>query len=404
MLALADADYVEPAMSVLCTSERTDWPVVVIGGGPAGAMAAHQLTRSGVEVLLVDKARFPRPKVCGGCLGSLALQTLEDAGLGHLPAQLGGRPLNRVRLVSGGVTARTHAGQRVALSRLAFDDALISEAASAGATIWQQSTAMVGECGRSTRRVTVRRPCGPVEINAGVVVMATGLASCLPADAGIKYSTQSEPRLGFGGLTLASRHSPGWDDGELTMAVGSRGYVGVVCTEANQLDIAAALDREVFAQKGGPQAEIANLLQPVDCTITQWINEVDFQGSPPLTRYASQVAAERLLLVGDAAGYSEPFTGEGIGWALAGGTLAAQLISQAVAGGQISKLPQEWCQAYAAKLARRQKLSKYVCSSLRYRATRKLAMAALRISPAFASPVLRAIDGTRFNKSIGGTV
>lgn len=384
--------------------ERTAWPVVVIGGGPAGAMTAHQLACRGGEVLLIDKAHFPRNKVCGGCLGGLALYTLENAGLGHIPAQLGGRPLRGVRLVSEGKSVVTRAGHRVALSRLAFDDALLGEAASAGATVWQQSTAVVGDCDGAARQVIVRGPRGSVEIEASVVVMATGLASSLPVDASIKYSTRSEPRLGFGGLTNVSGHANTWSDGELTMAVGSRGYVGVVRTEADQLDIAAALDRGVFTERGGPQAEIAKLLRPVDPAVDRWIDEVDFHGSPPLTCYASRVAADRLLLVGDAAGYSEPFTGEGIGWALAGGVLAAELTHQAIAAGEIEALPGRWQDSYTRNLSRRQTLSKYVCSSLRYAAIRKLAMTALGINPRFATPVLRAIDGTRSIQSLGGSV
>lgn len=404
MLALANAHYLGPKMSDLPVSERSAWPVVVIGGGPAGAMTAHQLARRGVEVLLIDKANFPRHKVCGGCLGGLALHTLENAGLGHIPAKLGGRPLNGVRLASEGKSVVTHAGRRVAVSRLAFDDALLSEAAGAGATIWQLSTAVVGECDQATRRVTVRGPSGVVEIKAKVVVMATGLASSPPVDASIKYGHRSASRLGFGGLTSGNGHTSTWVDGELTMAVGSRGYVGVVRTEADQLDIAAALDRVVFTESGGPQAEIAKLLRPVDPTIDQWIDKVDFQGSPSLTCYASKVAAKRLLLVGDAAGYSEPFTGEGIGWALAGGVLAAQLTYQAIAAGEIEALPGRWQESYTRNLARRHTLSKYVCSSLRYGAIRKLAMTALGMNPRFAAPVLRAIDGTRFNPSMGGSV
>lgn len=374
-------------------SEQNRWPVVVIGGGPAGAMAAHGLAKRGIEVLLVDKARFPRSKVCGSCLGGLALRTLDQAQLGHLPMQLGGRVLNRIRLVSGGRTVNTAADHRVAVGRTAFDNALLDEAATAGATVWQQATATAGPCDSNSRRVTVRKNDVRIELNAHVVVMASGLASNLPGDADIQYRTRPAPRLGFGGVTSLSETSNAWPRGELTMAVGPRGYAGVVRTESNQLDIAAALDRSVFKQADGPRAEIARLLHAIDPTIDQWLGDVSFQGSPPLTSHASQVAAERLILIGDAAGYVEPFTGEGIGWALAGGAIASKLTAEAIAMGQLAALPGGWRRAHATAIARQQRACKLVSQSLRYAVVRQIAMTALTLSPRFATPVLRAIEG-----------
>jgi 2-polyprenyl-6-methoxyphenol hydroxylase-like FAD-dependent oxidoreductase len=72
--------------------------VVVVGAGPAGALAALGLARQGVPVLLVERRRFPRWKVCGACLSGQALAALEQAGQGPLLDQLGARPLRSVQL------------------------------------------------------------------------------------------------------------------------------------------------------------------------------------------------------------------------------------------------------------------------------------------------------------------
>ena len=82
------------------------WPAVVVGAGPAGAVAARELARAKIEVLLVDKATFPRQKVCGGCLGRAAIELLRDCGLQHLPGQLGHGP--RTRCVYMPATGRLH--------------------------------------------------------------------------------------------------------------------------------------------------------------------------------------------------------------------------------------------------------------------------------------------------------
>src|SRR5438552_5484187 len=81
------------------------WEVVILGAGPAGALAAHQLARMRKSVLLVDKASFPRWKVCGCCLNAEALAVLRGAGLGQLTTRAGAVPFHQVALASH--TSRT---------------------------------------------------------------------------------------------------------------------------------------------------------------------------------------------------------------------------------------------------------------------------------------------------------
>ncbi|HJQ82371.1 MAG TPA: FAD-dependent oxidoreductase, partial [Lacipirellulaceae bacterium] len=111
------------------------WDVVILGAGPAGAIAARQLAREGRQVLLVEKSQLPRSKVCGGCLGGAALDVLEQVGLGDLPAKCGGVALQKIRLASGGSVAQIDICRRVALSRQTFDAAITREAIRSGATL-----------------------------------------------------------------------------------------------------------------------------------------------------------------------------------------------------------------------------------------------------------------------------
>ena len=98
--------------------------VTVIGAGPAGAVAARELARRGVNVLLVDKATFPRPKVCGCCLNAAEIATLDAIGLGHVPVAGGAVPLKRVRVAAGRRSAELPLPGGVAVSREALDAAM----------------------------------------------------------------------------------------------------------------------------------------------------------------------------------------------------------------------------------------------------------------------------------------
>ena len=93
------------------------WDAIVLGAGPAGAIAARQLAASGARVLLVEKKAFPRGKVCGACLNESALGVLESVGLSDLIAALGGTRLDAFQLGFRGRAMRLALPGGMALSR-----------------------------------------------------------------------------------------------------------------------------------------------------------------------------------------------------------------------------------------------------------------------------------------------
>ena len=142
------------------------WDAVVIGAGPAGALAARQAAAGGLRVLLVDRKPFPRPKVCGGCLGGKALAVLESAGLGGLVDRLGGIDLGWLELRLGGRTARIGLPGGKALARDVFDAALVEEAVAAGAE-FLPATAATRRARRRVRAGRAARSPGPGQFGPG---------------------------------------------------------------------------------------------------------------------------------------------------------------------------------------------------------------------------------------------
>ncbi|HEV3121769.1 MAG TPA: FAD-dependent monooxygenase, partial [Isosphaeraceae bacterium] len=218
------------------------WDAIVLGGGPAGALAARQLATGGARVLLVDKKPFPRSKVCGACLNGQALSVLRAVGLGNLVADLGGIPLDTFELRLADQSAQLSLPAGAALSRARLDAALVSAAISAGAEFLPETRASVDGVESNMRRVVLTRDGQSRMASARVVLVAAGLAhTCLARDPTFQIRTRAGSRIGAG---CVLEHFPDFfRERTIFMAVGRHGYVGLVRLEDGLLNIGAALDR-----------------------------------------------------------------------------------------------------------------------------------------------------------------
>lgn len=342
------------------------WDVVVVGAGPAGALAAYDLARRGLAVLLVEKRRFPRWKVCGCCLNGQARSVLASVGLGELIDGQGGVPLDQIHVGLGGRQAHFPLPDGRALSRERFDQALVQAAIAAGARFRPRTSARLGAADARGRTVQLREAgCrGQQHVRAAVVLVAAGLAHrCLDGEPHTGVHIQPRSRVGAGCvLPAGTRHfSPGC----IHMAVGRRGYVGLVRLEDGRLDLAAALDRPLLTEAGGPAAAAAVVLEQAGFPVPAGLDAASWQCTPALTRQATPLAGERFLVLGDAAGYVEPFTGEGMGWALTAAAAAAPLVLAGVQHWQPA-LERRWRQTLQRQVGRRQRLCRGVAALLRH--------------------------------------
>ena len=320
------------------------WQFIVVGAGPGGSATALRLARAGRSVLLVDRGDMPRAKVCGCCLSATALHELAalDVFSGDDPSPV---PLAAVRIVAGGRAARVPLGGAT-LSREALDTILVERAVEAGVhwlpefLVTSLADAVDGVC--LTGRAVGAEPT--LSIACDHAVIAAGLADHVRIDACIdptapQATADNQPlrsqravaaasRIGLGAtLPAAASDLPA---GELVMAVGRGGYAGIVRLEDGRIDIAAAIDRATIAATGRPaDAIVALLAEALDGSgvrvSSAALHAADMRATPPLTHRSPLVAGvhTRIFRIGDAAGYVEPFTGEGMGWALANARIFA---------------------------------------------------------------------------------
>lgn len=304
-----------PAASLSDGAFPLVWDVIVVGAGVAGATIAQRLARRGWSVLLVEKKAFPRFKVCGGCLNVRSLHHLNRLGLREVLDHSGAPVLDSVTLYAAGHRARVSLPGGRAISRHCLDTLLVSAACAAGA-VWLPET--VATLDRRVdgegRVVCVTQSATGKELRAGLVIAADGLGGSLfDAGGGEGMTVASSSRIGLGAFAPAgSENVPA---GGIKMYCGRRGYVGVVQVEGGGIDLAASVQRDAVRDSGGPAGCIAAIFEEAGQVPPVPLADLNWRGTPPLTRRRRAICAERLLVLGDAAGYVEPFTGEGMAWA-----------------------------------------------------------------------------------------
>ena len=357
------------------------WDLAVIGAGPAGAATALLAVRKNLRVILVEKSPWPRDKPCGCCLSAAALRALAALGLANLPARLGAAVNRCCRLWLYGEQFPFPLPPAYALSRRAFDAALLQAAADAGAAVMTETSAAAlgprGDC----FSIALTRPEGSAELCARVVVAADGIAGSFLRKSSRDRSRIS-PRSRIGAAATITR--PGVTAGEIQLVIGDHGYVGLTQIENGGLNIASALDPDSVAVHGGVAGAATALLRSAGFATLENDKPV-WRGVPPLTRRRRPVWSQRLLFLGDSAGYVEPFTGQGIAWSLQCALLLADLLPAAVADWSPA-IGQQW-QARHRAIRRQHRWCRVIAGFLR----RPRVLAALLRRRHMTAPLVRHI-------------
>ncbi len=298
--------------------------VVVVGAGPAGSAAAAVLARAGAVVVIADRAVFPRDKICGD--GLLPDATGALGGVGALDAvQAVAHPVDGIVFRSPSGKEGTVPVRGLVTPRRVLDALLLEQAQEAGAELLGgvRLESFAGEPGRF-RAARFSRDGGDVEVEADHVVLATGAAPRPRLLAGLRGGGRR------GAAVRGYARISGRDEGSLVIhfdGMRCRGYMWAFPVGGERWNIGCG----VFSGVSGVA------LVPAAAAFARRMGAAEWEerphGAPLFAAFPHlTVARGNVLAVGDAAGLTRPFSGEGIGPALSSGELAARCLLSADGG------------------------------------------------------------------------
>ncbi len=305
--------------------------VLVIGAGPAGALAALMLARAGVRVLLVDRARFPRDKLCGDTLNPGAMRILQRWGLAG-PVHAHGLRIDGMIVTSAsGVRIRGAYGEGVcgrALTRRLLDSHLVDAAVAAGARFQDGVTVREvimddAETAPTVRGAVLTTNDGKVlRVPALMTIAADGRRSSTAFKLGLAQHPAWPRRWAVGAYFT---DVPGGEAfGEMHIRDGH--YVGVAPVPEGLTNVCYV--SESWRGRRDPQKLLLERLA-ADPLLRDRFRGAHMAMAPvilgPLAVDVPRPGMPGLLLAGDAAGFIDPMTGDGLRFALRGAELAAEV-------------------------------------------------------------------------------
>lgn len=312
---------------------------IVCGAGPAGSVAATVLARGGARVLMLDRATFPRDKLCGDTINPGTAAVLRRLGL-FQPIEALATPVDGM-LVTGEHGVAVRCGYQrgacgYALLRRDLDRVLADAAVAAGVrleegTLVRGPLVDDGRCDSPRVRgvVLAGRDGRDLRVPAAIVIGADGRRSRLAIPLGLARHPRQPRRWAVGGYFSDVADVSSF--GEMHVRRGR--YVGIARVPSGLVNVCA-----VLPGGAGLDEPAALLMRQIgrDARLRDRFRAARLAGPPvvlgPLAVDAPDAGMPGLLLAGDAAGFIDPMTGDGLRFAVRGGELAGDVALAALAG------------------------------------------------------------------------
>jgi geranylgeranyl reductase family protein len=321
-----------------------DAEVIVVGGGPAGSATALALATAGHEVLLLDKARFPRHKPCSDYLNAGAAQLLSEMGVLDDVTRAGGRRIEGmvVHAPSGdrftANFAKAEPGRAaIGISRECLDHLLLERAKAAGVNVRERAHVRdVLRVNGSVAGVVATIDGVTEQVRAPLVIGADGRHSAVARSLGLSKPLRWPRKTGL------AAHYRGIDcrDAFGEMHVGHGLYAGLAPIENGLTNLTVVLPTRAVERRSGSVEELfarAIARAPGIARRLQGAERVgSIRGVGSMAQRARRTTGDGFMLVGDAASFLDPFPGDGIYEALKAAHLAAPVASAALRAGDTS--------------------------------------------------------------------
>ena len=351
-------------------SAPDDFDALVIGGGPAGSCTARALARLGWRTALIERGSRYRPKACGDCLNARGVRLLQRAGLLDDVRALAVGSTRQVRVHVAGrppVTAPLPAGDAgvgLLVPRDRFDQLLVDRAAEAGVRVFQPVSARVVELTPSGAVVALRGRGAVSRARCRLLVGADGLRSAIADASGLGRRRTAGGKFGFA-IDVDEPARGGVAAGTIEMFVVRGGYLGVVTRSDRRMHVAG-----LVSGGGNPVEFIESVARRFDVLRRSGLHRLRRRsvnrmlGAGPIPCRPRGVAGVRVALVGDAAGYVEPFSGEGISCALESAEVLADTLARETPGDWTPATARAYQGQWTRRIGRRQHLDRLLARAL----------------------------------------